>query len=288
MSATINQAHVMQYKADIILLSQQRGSRLRKTVREDGNIIGKRVYFDRLGVAAAQKVTTRHGDTPLMNTPHSRRAANMVDYDWADLLDKADSTKILTNPTGKYTISGSNALGRAQDDEIITALGGSAMEGEEGGSTVALPSAQKVAHATTNLTLAKLLTANRMLDEAEVDEMYKRYIACSAKQIEGLLGDTSLTSTDFNTVRTLVNGKIDSFMGFTFVRTERLGTDANGDRKVYAYAETAVGLGVPQDITVDVGPRRDKRNATQVYLCQSLGAVRIEDVQVVEIACRES
>ncbi len=75
-------------------------------------------------------------------------------------------------------------------------------------------------------------------------------------------------------------------MGFKFIRSERLLSDGTS-RLVYAFAQTAVGLALPKDITVDVGPRRDKNNSTQVYVEMSLGAVRIEDEQVVEIACNE-
>lgn len=285
MSTEVDAHRVVQFKKNVFFLSQQRMSRLRVTVRDDGDIVGKRVYFDRIGATAAQKVTTRHADTPLMNTPHSRRAAVMFDYDWGDLVDNADKLKSIHDPTNSYAQMASAALGRSVDDEIISALGGTALTGEEATGTQALPAAQKVAAAATNLTVAKLRAAKLKLDAAEVDEMTPRYIVASAAAIDNLLSDTSVTSADFNTVKALVKGDVDTFMGFKFIRSQRLLTDGSGDRLCYAYAGTAVGLGVPQDITVDIGPRRDKRNATQVYAVLSLGGVRIEDEQVVEIAC---
>jgi hypothetical protein len=97
MSTEIDVHRVQQYKNNIFYLSQQRMSRLRATVRDDGDIVGKKVFFDRIGATAAQKVTTRHADTPLMNTPHSRRAAVMFDYDWGDLVDQMDQ---LVRPDG--------------------------------------------------------------------------------------------------------------------------------------------------------------------------------------------
>lgn len=288
MSQSIPQNHVQQFKDNVIMLAQQKGSRLRATVRDDGDIVGDRVYFDRIGATAAQKVTTRHGDTPLMNTPHSRRMAPMFDYDWGDLVDKTDKLKTLYDPTNKYSMAAQMALGRSMDDEIIGALGGSAAEGVDGSSSIALPSSQKVLAAAGGLTKAKLISSKELLDAAEVDDDVERFIVTTARQISNLLNDTEITSSDYNTVKALVQGQIDTFMGFTFKRTERLLTDGSGDRLCYAYAATAVGLGVPQDIEVDIGPRRDKRNATQVYACMGLGAVRVEDVQVVEIACVEA
>lgn len=287
MSIDIQQHHVQQYKDNVIMLSQQRASRLRAAVRDDGDIVGDRAFFDRIGVTAAQKVTTRHGDTPLMNTPHSRRMAVMSDYDWGDLVDNTDKLKTLYDPTNFYARAASMALGRSTDDVIIDALGGTAYEGKDGTTAVALPSAQKIVHGSAGLTVTKLRGAKKLLDKAEVDEMIPRYIACTAEQIEDLLADTTVTSADYNNVKALVEGKIDTFMGFKFIRLERLKTDATPSRLVYAFAQTAIGLGVPQNITVDIGPRRDKRNAMQVYASMSLGAVRIEDTQVVEIACNE-
>ena len=292
MSYEIPVHHVEQYKENVIHLSQQKGSRLRRTVRDDGSIRGKTVYFDRIGATAAQRVLNRHGDTPLQNTPHSRRSAHMYDYDWADLVDWADKLKTLYDPTNPYAKSAYMALGRSQDDEIISALGGSAGV-ESGGSAVALPAAQKVAVADhtydsgsgdVGLTVGKLIHAQKKLQDSDVDDDVTRYCVVTSEQIADLLTTTEVKSSDYNTVKALVQGEINTFMGFEFVRTQRLLT-SGGDRLVYCYTESAIGCGVPKDIEVDIGPRRDKRNATQVYACQSIGAVRIEDEQVVEIAC---
>lgn len=47
-------------------------------------------------------------------------------------------------------------------------------------------------------------------------------------------------------------------------------------------------MAVGQDVNVDIGPRRDKRNSTQVYCSASFGAVRMEEQKVLEIKCDES
>jgi len=44
---------------------------------------------------------------------------------------------------------------------------------------------------------------------------------------------------------------------------------------------------VGADIAVDIGPRRDKRNSTQVYCSASFGATRMEEGKVLEIKCAE-
>jgi len=287
MSNQVDTARVEMYKANIMLLAQQKGSRLQAAVRTDGDIIGKRVHFDFIGATNSVKRTSRHSDTPLVNTPHSRRSASMFDYDWADLIDNADKMKMLQHHTGAYTRNAVAAFGRDKDDEIISALGGSAGSGEDGSTLVALPSAQKIVHNSTGLTVAKLRLAKLKLDEAEVDQDQMRYIVCMAEQIDDLLGDTNVTSSDFNSVKALVQGDVDTYMGFKFIRSQRLQTDGT-NRLIYAFTESAVGLGLPKDINVRVGERADKNYSNQVYVNMSLGAVRLEDVQVAEIACVEA
>ena len=270
------------------MLAQQKGSRLRATTREDGVMIGKSVYFDRIGPTAAVRNTARHADTPLVTTQHSRRRADLVDYDWADLVDQTDKLRTLFDPQNSYAVNAMWAMGRAMDDEIIAAMAADAIEGQAGGTTTALPAAQKIANGSTDLTVAKLLTAREILEEAEVDPDARKYILCSADQITALLGDTNVTSADFNTVRALAAGEINSYMGFDFIRSERIAGKGTTDALCYAYTADAMGLMVNKDMMVDIGPRRDKRNAMQVYVCMSLSAVRIEDKQLVQIACDET
>ena len=84
MSVQITTAFVEQYKGNVEHLVQQKGSRLRAAVSSE-TVVGKNAFFEQIGSTAAQKRTTRHSDTPRMDTPHSRRRVSLVDYDWSDL-----------------------------------------------------------------------------------------------------------------------------------------------------------------------------------------------------------
>ena len=86
MSTQITTAFVEQYSANVLQLSQQRGSRLRAAVRVEP-VTGKNAFIDRVGAVAARRRTARHADTPQLDAPHSRRRVSLVDYDWADLID---------------------------------------------------------------------------------------------------------------------------------------------------------------------------------------------------------
>ena len=286
MSVQITTAFVEQYKSNVFHLAQQKGSKLRDAVRTE-SIVGKSHFFERIGSTAAVKRTSRHADTPRVDTPHSRRKVTMDDYDWADLIDDSDKVRLLISPQSEYAKAGAYAMGRTMDDVIIAAATGNAFGGVSGGSTIALPAGQKIAHGSTGLTIAKLISAKEKLDAAKVDPDEARTIVCSAKQISDLLGTTQITSADFNSVKALVQGDIDTFMGFKFIRSERLGTDSNGNRQVLAFTNTSMGLALGKDIQTKISERADKNYSTQVYLCMTIGATRVEDEKVLEIACTE-
>ena len=286
MSVQITTAFVEQYKSNVFHLAQQKGSKLRDAVRTE-SIVGKSHFFERIGSTAAVKRTSRHADTPRVDTPHSRRKVTMDDYDWADLIDDSDKVRLLISPQSEYAKAGAYAMGRTMDDVIIAAATGNAFGGVSGGSTIALPAGQKIAHGSTGLTIAKLISAKEKLDAANVDPDEARTIVCSAKQISDLLGTTQITSADFNSVKALVQGDIDTFMGFKFIRSERLGLDSNNNRQVLAFTNTSMGLALGKDIQTKISERADKNYSTQVYLCMTIGATRVEDEKVIEIACTE-
>ncbi len=140
----------------------------------------------------------------------------------------------------------------------------------------------------TGLTLAKLQATKQLLDQAEVDPEAPRYLVCAASQIDtDLLSTTEVKSADYNSIRALVNGTVDTFMGFKFIRTELL-TKTTTTRYCYAYAKGAIGMGVLSDLQSKIDQRSDKNYAWQVWDKMDMGATRVEEVQVVEIACYEA
>jgi len=286
MSTQVNTAFVQQYSANVQMLSQQMGSRLRDAVRVE-NMVGKNAFFDQVGSATAQKRTSRHADTPQIDTLHARRSVSLVDYEYADLIDDQDKVRMLIDPTSAYAQASAAAMGRAMDDELIAAATGTAFTGETGSTSTALPAAQQIAAGGADLTLAKLIEAKKVLDLADVDPSINRYIAVGPNQIESLLNNTTVTSSDFNTVKALVQGDIDTFLGFKFIVTNRLAKSGD-ERTCFAWAEDGLALGIGKDIMARIDERSDKGYATQVYYCMSIGATRMEEEKVVQILCDES
>ena len=290
MSNQITTSFVEQYSSNVTMLSQQMGSKLRGSVDVE-TINGKNAFFDQVGVTAAQLRTSRHGDTPQIDTPHSRRRLSLSDYEWADLVDDTDKVRMLVDPTSSYAKAAAAAMNRSLDDVIIDALNASASTGVSGATGVALPSTQKFAtsNQSDGLTVAKLLAAKKNLDLNDVDPSLKRFIVCSPQQIADLLAITSVTSSDFNTVKALAQGDVSSFLGFEFIVSNRLKLDATNtdDRLIFAYTEDAIKLGIGSDIKANITERADKSYSTQVYYAMSLGAVRMEEKKVFQIPCNE-
>ncbi len=290
MSQQITTAFVQQYSANVQMLSQQMGSRLRDAVRLE-TVVGKNAFIDQIGSVTAQLRSSRHADTPQIDTPHQRRRLSIASYEFADLIDDQDKVRMLIDPTSSYAQAAAAAMGRAMDDVIIAAALGTASTGETGSGSATLDAtANMVGSASSNdgLTIAKLTEAKRKMDLNDVDPSIPRYIAVGPKQIEDLLGTTQVTSSDFNTIKALVQGDVDTFMGFQFIMTNRLDIDSNDIRSCFAWAEDGITLGIGKDVQARIDERNDKGYATQVYYCMDIGAVRMEEAKVVKIFCDET
>ena len=287
MSIQITTAFVQQYSANIQMLSQQMGSLLRDKVRVE-SVVGKNAFFDQVGSVTAVLKTSRHSDTPQIDTPHSRRRVSLADYEFADLIDQQDKVRLLIDPTSSYAQAAAMAMGRAIDDVIIAAATGTAYTGETGSGTESAQTAIAASVGTgTGLNITKLRTAKELLDKADVDPSIPRHLVCGPEQITNLLGTTEVTSSDFNTIKALVHGEVDSFLGFKFTTSNRLALSGS-DRTVIAYAQDGITLGIGKDISARIDERADKSYATQVYYCQSIGSTRMEQAKVVPITCTEA
>ena len=278
MSNQITTAMVEQYKSNVLMLAQQKGSKLRGTVRSE-MVTGKNAYFERIGAVDMVDATSRHDDTPQIDTPHSRRRVSLTTSRFADLIDNADKVRTLIDPTSPYAMNAAWAAGRKMDAVIVAALAGNAYAGVAGATTVALPSAQKVAAASAGLTIAKLRSAREILLGADVDLDMGATCIINPAGLTDLLSATEITSSDYNTVKALVQGQVDTFLGFKFVVSTQVTA-----LKAYCYAKNAAVLAVGSEPVVRISERADKNYSTQVFVEMDIGATRVEDEGVVEIS----
>jgi hypothetical protein len=186
------------------------------------------------------------------------------------------------------------ALGRKKDQRIVEAALGAAYCGNKGERKVMLPETQMIPadfsedKSATGLTLEKLRMARQLLDDADVDDDEEQYCVVSSKQISDLLKTTEVASDDYNTVKALVEGKVNTFMGFTFKRiSSQLLPIENNIRNIFCFAKSGILMATSGDIKTDISVRLDKRMAKQVYASISCGATRMDERKVVSIMVKE-
>ncbi len=291
------------YNHAVTLNIQQKGSKLSDCVRQEIQS-QQRYFYDQIAPTEAIDIDVRHSDTPLISTPFDRRMVQLITSDWGDLIDKEDQLKFLYDPSSAYALNAAYALGRRVDVRIIEAAFGKASTGSKGETLIDLPQSQIInnnyndalaSQDPTGLTIEKLRLAREILDDADVDDDEEQYCVVTSKQISDLLRTTEVTSDDYNTVKALVSGKVNTFMGFKFIRisskilpnVKRSGADKKTDRAILCFAKSGILLAKTGEIRTDISVRTDKRMATQVYASISSGAVRMDEKKVVKLLCAE-
>jgi hypothetical protein len=312
MSQAVPVNFVNAFSSNVFHLSQQKGSRFAMNCRNEMQK-GEKDFYDFIGPVAARRRAGRHSDTVYSDTPHGRRACFIDDFDWADLVDKPDKLRMIYDPENEYAVAARNAMGRAMDDVIIEAALGTAYTGKDGTIPVVLPNTQKVVafDGTTTtgvgLNVKTLRAVKKKFNQAEVDAG-ELLFAYTAEEQDSLLGQTEVTSADYANVKALVQGAVDSFMGFRFIHSERLPRPAanvtytvtNGvygagtgtvtaakGRRCFAWEKSGILFAKAQDIVAKIDELPTKNYSTQVFACMTIGATRMEEVKVVEVVTSE-
>jgi hypothetical protein len=286
MSVQITTAFVEQYRSSVYHLVQQKGSKLRKAVRQE-SVVGKNAFFEQIGSVEARIRTSRHSDTPRMDTPHARRRVSLADYDWADLIDGED-------PASPYAEAAAMAMGRAIDDKVIDAVTATAYTGVDGSTSTAYDANNTVgiqtvwpgvSAADTGMNIAKLIEARKVLGQNDVDPEDEMYVALNPRQISSLLKDERVISGDYNAALPLVQGKVSRVGGATLIPTTRITQDANGDDICPYWTKSGLLLAIGKEMATRISERADKNYATQVFCCMTIGATRMEEARVGYIEC---
>jgi len=219
--------------------------------------------------------------TPL-NVSYSQVTATMEDYIAAEYSDIFNQQKVNFNERQELVQVVSGAIARRMDQVCLDALDAS-------GTTATVDN--DIGGTDSNLNIEKLRETKNLLDTNNVP-MEGRNLLLHANSLQALLGETEVTSADFNTVRALVTGEINTFMGFRFItfgdRDEGgLPVDGSSDRTLYAFHRDAVGLGIGMNQTSRVDYIAEKTSFLVASMF-SAGAVAIDDEGIVKITCRES
>ncbi|CAB4136019.1 hypothetical protein UFOVP300_30 [uncultured Caudovirales phage] len=276
-------------------LVQQKNSKLKEYVTID-SIEGKEKSYNQIDATSMTQITDRSRDTRISDQAMAKRWIRPQQYDCAKLVDEFDEQLLgeVVLPTSPIIQSHAQAYARTCDTIIIGALGGTAYTGTTGTTATVLPAGQKVAvnyvesgtAANSGLTIAKLRAAKFLFDSNEIDEEEERIMVVSAKQLQDLLRTIEVTSQDYNSVRALVDGALNTFMGFKFRRSQLL-VKTSTVRSCYAYVKSGVIL-AERGLKTHMDVRTDLSHSLQIRSVASLAAVRMEEKKVVEIACDEA
>lgn len=286
MPQSIPQHFVQQWDDTVKLLSQQKESRLEAACADKGTITGESFTYNQLGALEDTPANTqRHGDTTWSDAAHTTRVALMQDFFQALPVDRADVPKLLANPaTTTYPTSLRAAWNRRKDKILFAALLGSVQFKD--GSSVALPSGQKIVDGGTGFTKAKIIQAKKLFRANETDGIEdgeELYITYNSEMLEDILSDTQLTSADFMAGKMLQDGAVGGkWMGVNWIPYE-------GILKVSSVYSTVMwcksglikGTGFVEGTA---GIRKDKKNTMQVDMAGSFAALRAEEKKVVQIS----
>lgn len=283
MAQSITNAFVTLFDAEV-KQAYQSESVLRQAVRLRSGVQGQTYKFNKLGKGSATARIPQTDVTPL-NVTYSQVTATMSDYNAAEYSDIFHQAKVNFDERSELVQVVSKAIGRRIDQLVIDALNGAS-----GASTVAKNVVTSGSAANSNLNVGKLIAAKKALDTKNVP-FDDRCIAVHANNLAGLLGDERAVSGDFASIKALVSGEINTFMGMKFIvlgdRDEGGLPLSTNDRSVFAFHRSAIGMAenMAQKTEINYVPEKTSFLVNSMF---SAGAVSIDDEGVVKITCDES
>lgn len=299
-NASLPSLYPLQYSTNFEFLAQQMQSRLSAFATFDP-FDGKSKDYNQIGKTAFQSKVGRATPTVVTDTPFSKYRNTLGAYDKADRFDEWDEAFLgqIVLPKSEVMTEHVYAWNRLVDLILCRSALGSIVVpttdayGIETTSSVVLPSGQKVAvnyvetgsAANSGLTIGKLRQAKFILDDADNDPAAPTVMAVTAKEIQNLLRTTEITDSNYNTVKALAEGKVDSFLGFKFVQVSSVDVlpAVAGIRYLPAWKQGGVKYGTDgPKAYMDILPEHS--HALQLRHSGRVGATRTENVKVVEVA----
>lgn len=295
MTSTQFEVRGQDYSRIILPLARQERSLLFDRVYVKSDITGKCFYQDQIGKWEMSAKTTVNPDTPQNDPNLSRTRIDIGTYNDARMLDRSLRLQEFSDPMSETSYCISSAVGIQMDKLIYDALGGVAHRGETGATSVTFPAGKVVAAdflsagTNTGLTTTKIRRAKKLLDAQGVPT-YDRTFVTSATGIEQLLGTTVVTNSDYNSIKALVAGEIDTWLGFKFVVLPDgiINVDSNNIADYYAFHKTGVCFGMLEELFLRVEERADKSYSKQIYYEINAGAGRLEEAKVIKVKSDES
>ena len=301
--STIVLVKIDQFESNVIQRVQQKNKRVAQYLMQK-SMESRTKYIDRLGTTEMHERVGRNQLVEADDAEFDRRKLTMRPYAWAHYTDVFDKLQTIHDPTGELAISAMAAAMRRMDIIAITGLLGTAYEGENNPTAVNIPKEQKYVAASSgaiaDLNIEALIAVRQIFweNEAIENEGDPIYLATTSKDIAALLRDTKVQSADYNTVKALVAGEVNTFMGFVFLRTELLprleaslaaigvsnGVEAAANsRRNAAFVTSGACMGIGQDVQTSLDRIPQRYNSMLLQLNMAMGSTRLEEEKVVEL-----
>lgn len=277
MAQNVTNAFVTLFDSEV-KQAYQAESILRGTMRTRSGVAGNTVKFPKIGKGVATVRVPQTDVTPL-NVTYSNVTLTMSDYIAAEYSDIFHQSHINFDERRELVQVVSKSIARRMDQLSIDAL-----DAATGTSTVATT----IGGAGTNMNIEKLRATAKHLNQKNVPSE-GRHMLMHASQLDSLLGETEATSSDFATVKALVRGEIDSFMGFkilTMGDRDEGGVPKPSTRTCFAWHTDAMGYAdsMAQRTEVNYIPEKTSFLVSSMF---SAGSIAIDGEGIVKIHCTE-
>jgi len=280
MSSQVSTAFLTLFDAEV-KQAYQADAALRNCVRTRSGVNGSTYKFPKIGSGVATPRIPQTDVVPL-NVDYSQVTATIADWNAAEYSDIFNQSKINFDERQELVQVVSKAIGRRHDQIIIDALTASA---------TSLTVANDIGGTDTNLNVAKIREAKRLLDKGNVP-FEDRFLVCHSNGLYNLLSETSAISTDFVNSQAMMTGKPPALFGFNIIvigdRTEGgLTIDGSLDRTIWAFHKSSVGLAEGMSFKTEINYIPEK-TSWLVNAMFSAGAIAIDTAGIVQITCRET
>ena len=265
MTATIDQAFVKQFEAEVNMAYQRMGSKLKPMVRNVNGVKGNTVQFQKVAKGSAS-TKARHAEVVAMNSVHSNVTATLSDFYAADYVDKLDELKVNIDERNIVAQNAAYALGR-KTDEIIT-------DTFDAGATAL---ANNSAGTTTGMNLDKAQNVFEIFGNNDVPDDGQRYWVVGPKQWSDLLDIDQFSRAEYIGEADLpYKGGMTAKRWLSFMWMGFSGLSTTGsDRNTIAFHKSSLGMGVGSDVRTEVNYIPEKvAHLTTSYM--SMGAVLID------------
>jgi hypothetical protein len=279
MADTQNTIYAQAYSQNIMQLAQQKYSKLINTVYLKPNVRAKTFFQDQIGEWSMETKGGRNVQTPNNDPNLARRMGIMVDYHDNRLLDRGDELRSISDQRSAYTIAAARSLGRKIDDVIIAAAVATDTKTGETGSGTA-PTTATITVSEGTLTLAKVAEFKKALDDSDV-ENEDRFLVVDTEMLSTALQEEKISSADYAAIKALVNGDINTYMGFNWIMSTRLAQQSG--LKALVYQKYGLCLAMASQPLVRTDERKDLSYSWQVYYELNVGAVRLEEARVRQV-----